>query len=500
MRLRKRLADYDLTTILVPISIIFIFGALFILFPLSSKKVLMNIRFFLGNELGSYYVILALLFFGASMYTAFSNIGKIKLGNIDRPQYSTLKWGTMIFTSTMSADIIFYSLSEWMMYANEPFIKNRAGGIQTWSLTYSLFHWGPLAWGFYIMLAVAFGYMLYVKGNNKQKFSEACRPLLGNKVDGLFGKIIDLIAIFALIAGTATTFSVSMPLLATSVSHIFGVPNSRVLSIIMLILVALIYTLVVSFGMKGISRMATTCIIFFLLLLSYFFFFGGQQRFIIENGISSIGNMIQNFVGMSTWLDPTRKSFFPQDWTIYYWSYWMVWCVATPFFIGSISKGRTLKDMILGAYGFGLSGTYISFVILENYGLSQQIFHKINVLSMVAKGSDYSQAIIKIFNTMPFANLGLLLLTITMTGMYATVFDSITMVISTYSYKKLDVGKEPSRGIRIFWSFIFILFPIALLFSKNSIYSLQSVSIISAFPIGFIMCLILISFFKDVRK
>lgn len=500
MKIKEHAKNYDWLEIILPILITIILSGLIFIYPTSSKNFLTSIRFFLGNDFGGYYVLMALIFFGSSLYTAFSRLGKIKLGNLEKPKYSTFKWGTMIFTSTMSADVIFYSLSEWTMYSNEPFIKNRAGGISEWSLTYSLFHWGPLAWGFYIMLAAAFGYMLYVKKNNKQKFSEACRPLLGSRIDHGWGKVIDLIAIFALIAGTATTFSISMPLLSAAISKILNIPNSRLLAIGMLIFVATAYTIVVSIGMKGISKMATFCIGLFVLLLSYFFFLGGQERFIVENGISSVGNLIQNFVGMSTWLDPTRQNNFPQNWTIYYWSYWMVWCVATPFFIGSISEGRTLKNMILGGYAFGLSGTYVSFIVLENYGLAQQIFHKVNILQFISHGGNYADAIIKVVDTTPFPTIGLLLIVITMTGLYTTVFDSITMVISTYSYKQLAIDQEPSHGIRIFWSFIFILLPMTLLFSKSSVYCLQSVSIISAFPIGIIMLIILISFFKETKK
>ena len=166
------------------------------------------------------------------------------MGDIKKPEHSSFRWGVMIFTSTMAADILFYSLCEWALYANEPYIEEM-GGIQRWASTYPLFHWGPIAWSFYIILAVAFGFMLHVRGRDKQKFSEACRPLLGVKVDGILGKIIDLIAIFALVAGTATTFSLATPLLSEAVSRVTGLPSSVGLTIFMLLLIAGVYTLTV---------------------------------------------------------------------------------------------------------------------------------------------------------------------------------------------------------------------------------------------------------------
>ena len=118
--------------------------------------------------------------------------------------------------------------------------------------------------------------------------------------------------------------------------------------------------------------------------------------------------------------------------------------------IGKISKGRTIKNTILGGYGWGLAGTFTSFIILGNYGLAQQMKHGIDISGMIAKSGDYSAVILKIFDTLPLASLGLLLLVITMIAFYSTTFDALTMVVSSYSYKKLDVDEEPDKKIRVF--------------------------------------------------
>ena len=125
-----------------------------------------------------------------------------------------------MFTSGLAADILFYSLCEWMLYAAEPHIAE-LGSMQDWASTFPLFHWGPIPWCFYLVLAVAFGFMLHVRKRTKQKYSEACRPLLGNRVDGFAGRLIDLFAVFALLAGTATTFSLATPLLSLALSEVF---------------------------------------------------------------------------------------------------------------------------------------------------------------------------------------------------------------------------------------------------------------------------------------
>ena len=489
----------DWFSTIVPLTGIVFLCGLFMIYPEQSVLFLQTVRGFLGNEGGIYYALLGLGIFLCTLYIAFSKYGKIKLGKTDKPQYTSFQWGTMIFTSTMAADILFYSLCEWALYAEEPYIAE-LGGIQKWASTYPLFHWGPIAWSFYIILAVAFGFMLHVRGCEKQKFSEACRPILKDKTDTVWGKVIDLIAIFALLAGTATTFSLATPLLSAAVSRIFGFTGGTTLTIVILILIAVVYTLTVWFGMKGIAKLASGCAYLFFVLLLYVLLTGGETVYILETGFSALGNMAQNFISMATWLDPLRENDFPQNWTVYYWAYWMVWCVATPFFIGIISKGRTIKNTILGGYGWGLAGTFTSFIILGNYGMAQQIKHGINISGAIAETGDYSEAILRIFDTLPLSGLGLLLLTVTMIAFYATTFDSITMVISAYSYKKLPMGAEPDKRIRVFWAIVFILFPIVLIFTENSLYSLQSVSIIAAFPIGLIILLIIISFFKEAKN
>lgn len=489
--------DWKVT--LIPLAGILFLCCLFMIFPEQSKNILGVLRSFLGDDMGFYYILIGLGVFLFSLWIAFSKYGAIRLGKTEQKAYSDFKWGTMIFTSTMAADILYYSLCEWALYAEDPHIE-KMGGMQEWASVYPLFHWGPIPWSFYIILAVAFGFMLHVRGRSRQKFSEACRPVLGDRVDGIWGTIIDLIAVFALLAGTATTFSLATPLLTAGIGRVFGLNATVGLTIIILLLVAAVYTLTVWFGMKGIARLASFSTYLFIALLIFFLAGGSEAKYIIETGISSLGTLAQNFISLSTWMDPLRENSFPQNWTIYYWAYWMVWCVATPFFIGTISKGRTIKNTILGGYAWGLAGTFTSFIVLGNYGLAQEMKHGAGTVKYIAENGDVPAAIIRIFETLPLPAVGILLLVVTMIAFYATTFDTLTMVVSSYSYKKLDVDQEPDKRIRTFWAVLFILFPIALIFSENSMSSLQSVSIIAAFPIGIVIVLIVVGFVKDAGR
>ena len=113
--------------------------------------------------------------------------------------------------------------------------------------------------------------------------------------------------------------------------------------------------------------------------------------------------MVQNFIGLATYTDPVRANHFPQDWTIYYWAYWMVWCVAAPFFIGNISKGRTIKQTILGGYVFGVGSTIVSFIVLGNYSLGLQVAGRVDFIAHFKANGDLYDLILNIIQTMPCA-------------------------------------------------------------------------------------------------
>lgn len=497
--MKDKQIDWMIT--LVPLCSIVVMCICFFLLPERSNSVLSGIRFFLGDTMGLYYLVIGLGMLVVSLYLAFSDYGRIVLGGKDeKPKYSFFSWGSMMFTAGLAADILFYSFSEWIMYAADPHIAEM-GSMQDWASVYPLFHWSMIPWSFYLVLAVAFAFMLHVRKRGRQRYSEACRPVLGRHTDGFAGRLVDLLAVFALLAGTATTFSLATPLMANVINELFHVSlDTTAVTIAILLVTCAVYTYSLLHGMKGVNILAKGCIYLFFALLFYVLAFGGRGRYIVELGFSSLGRLVQNFIELSTYTDPQRTTFFPQNWTIFYWAYWMVWCVATPFFIGSISRGRTVKQTILGGYVFGVGSTVTSFIILGNYSLSLQVSGEADFVSMYLANGNLYGIIISVIRTLPCSGLVLVLLLVTMMTFYATSFDSIAMIASCYSYHSLKADEAPGKPVQFMWCILLILLPIALTFSESSMSNLQSVSIIAAFPIGIVMILIVASFLKDARS
>ena len=498
-KIRKK-GQIDWMITLLPLGLIAALSILFFLLPEQSNTVLAKVRFFLGDTFGVYYLAIGLGVFLLSLYLAFSKYGDIVLGEQDEKPNILFCLGIHdVYVRPCGQTFCFILLLEWVMYAADPQIEKMGGSRSGRACT--AVHWSLIPWGFYLVLAVAFGFMLHVRNRERQKYSEACRPILGKHTDGMLGRIIDLLAVFALIAGTATTFSIATPLMASIINELFHIELSRtVVTIIIILITCVIYTYSLLHGFKGISFLAKACVYLFFGLLLFVLLFGGETKFIIENGFASLGKVVQNFFELSTFTDPERTTSFPQNYTIYYWAYWMVWCVAAPFFIGNISRGRTVRQTILGGYVFGVGSTIVSFIVLGNYSLGKQISGQMDFIAAYEKTGDLYTMIIGVIRSLPCAPFVLALVLITMIAFYATSFDSIALTASCYSYHRLGEDENPNRLIQLMWCILLILLPIALVFSESSMSNLQSVSIIAAFPIGAVIVLIVLSFMKDAKK
>ena len=445
------LRQMDWVTTLIPFVSILILCFLFIVYPAASSSILESIRFFLGDQLGSYYLILGLAAVICSLYMAFSPYGNIRLGNIPKPQYSSFQWGSMMFTAGLAADILFYSLCEWMLYANEPHIAEM-GAIQDWAGTYPLFHWGPIPWSFYIILAVSFGFMIHVRKRSKQKYSEPGRRHLGkaHRPDSRFrlaGRYSHHIC-----PGHSPSLHGLKPCFRHSGDKL---PDHR-------------------HPGRNLCRLHPGCVL-------------------RHAGRGKAGSILRISVFRPAGLlfllrraDPIYcrdRSYLSGEPGTEFHQHGHVDGLFAHHFLPP-----DLDDLLLGL----LDGMVCGYSFLYRNHKQRE--------NHPAQTQDLYQAIIAIFETMPLAKAGLVLLALTMIAFYATSFDALAIVASSYSYKSLDADQEPDKRVKLFWAILLMLLPIALIFSENSMANLQTVSIIAAFPIGFIIFLIVWSFFKDAKQ
>lgn len=471
--------------------------SLFIIITVFNKSfvsIVDSLNYILTNKLGFYYILVGAAFMLILIGLALSKYGKIKIGGpYAEKSYNNFSWAAMIFTSTMAADIIFFSLHEWIYYyadSNSTYLAHQ--GVSQVASTYPLFHWGIIPWSFYLLPAAAYAYIQYNRSRDCYRLSQACYPLIKSSK---ILRIIDILGVVGLIVAVSTTFSLATPLLSSALASLLGMPSSIKLVVGLIILMGVIYCVGTLFCLKGISLIARFSYVVFGTLLGLVLI-SGDTVFIIEHGVASLGNLIQNQLGMSFYFS---ENSFTQDWTIFYWAYWIAWSIATPFFIAKISKGRSIRSMLLGGLGAGLSGTFTSFIILGNAGLAlEQSGHGI-VEEFLSGNLTESQVILKIIDLLPNSTAILIVLVLCMIMLYVSTLDSIIYVISRYSYKNLG-DLDSSKSMKIYWSLLFLLLPIALVYLESTMSTLKTLSIILAFPISIILILVVINFIKELKK
>ena len=332
---------------------------------------------------------LIILFF--VLYIAFGRYGNVTLGKAtDRPEFNNFSWASMLFCAGIGSDILYWGVIEWAFYYQIP--PNGAKAMSDEALTYAtqygMFHWGPIAWAIYVLPALPIGYLVFVKKQPIYKISQACRPVLKGQTDKFLGKLVDILFIFGLLGGAATSLALGVPMISAGIEKLTGIDgeNMVVRSIILLTITVVFAVSSYSGLKKGIQKLSDVNVWLSFLLLG-FVFIVGPTVFIMETTITSFGNMLRDFFHMATWMEPfggikgRKETNFPQDWTIFYWSWWLVYAPFIGLFIARISKGRRLKEVILGTIIYGTLGCLLFFGIFGNYAVYLQITGEFNVIN-----------------------------------------------------------------------------------------------------------------------
>lgn len=456
----------------------------------------------LVTNFGIGYMLLGLGSFLFMLFLAFSDVGKIRLGEPDSvPEFKTISWASMLFCAGIGIGIMYWSMIEWVYYYSSPPFKIEAKTEEAlnWASTYSLFHWGPIAWSIYLVPAVPIAYFYHVRNGRALKLSEAVAPVIGEqRVRGAWGKLIDILFIFGMLGGGATSLGLGAPLLNEGLHELFGVPKNISVKICLLLLCAAIFGASAYAGIKkGIQRLSNINLALALILVLYVLLIG-PTLFIFEVSFQSIGLLISGFFKMATYLEPfggysgSQDSSFPQDWTVFYWAWWLSFAPTIGLFIARISRGRTIGSMIIGTLFFGTVGCALFFMVLGNYAIWLQLSGSVDVVSVLNNQSP-TVAIFAVLGTLPF-EVGVIAIYVILTIIFlSTTFDSISYILA--SVVQTDVEDEPKRWNRLFWAGALSFLPVVLLV-VGGLETLQTASIVGSAPLLIIALLLCISIYK----
>jgi len=326
-------------------------------FPEASSAYLENVYSYIANEFGVLYLLASVGSIGFLAWLAFSKYGEIQLGDREdgRPEFSTISWVGMLFCAGVGAGLLYWCSIEWgYYYESPPFgVAPRSAQAAEWASTYGLFHWGFTAWAFYCLPAVAIAYPYYSKKLDILRFSVSCHWFLKGKEHGVIARTIDFLFMVAMLGGAASGLGFSTPMIAAAIAWLFGIEATNTLEIAVVVLCISLFAVSVWLGLKkGIKRlsdinvMLAFCLLAFILLV-------GPTAFIVKTGLNGLGMMAQNFIRMNFWTDPFSDSGFVENWTVFYWAWWIAFAPYVGLFVTRISKGRTIRQMITGMMFWG---------------------------------------------------------------------------------------------------------------------------------------------------
>ena len=493
----------DWTTFIGVVIVLLLAVIPMMVFPKASETIITDINSAISNSIGSVYLFLGLAIFCFVLYIAFGKYGNVTLGRAsDKPEFNTFTWPAMLFCAGIGSDILYWGVIEWAFYYQVPpnGAKSMSDEALQYATQYGMFHWGPIAWAIYVLPALPIGYLVFVKKQPIYKISQACRPILKGQTDKFVGKLVDILFIFGLLGGAATSLALGVPLISAGIERLTGLNGENmIMRSIILLTITVIFAISSYTGLKkGIQKLSDVNVWLSFILLAFVFIIG-PTVFIMETTVTGLGNMMRDFFHMATWVEPfggighRKETHFPQDWTIFYWSWWLVYAPFIGLFIARISKGRTLKEVVLGTMIYGTLGCALFFGIFGNYAVYLQISGQFNVVDFLNHHSTEA-TIIEVMHHLPFPTITIVLFLISAFLFLATTFDSGSYILAAASQKKV-IG-EPLRANRLFWAFALCLLPFSLMLvsGERALDVLKTASILASVPLIVIFIFMMVSF------
>ncbi|MFP7834777.1 BCCT family transporter [Marisediminicola sp. LYQ134] len=445
------------------------------------------------NSFSWYYVLLAAMFVVFAIWMGASRFGDIKLGNDDdKPEFSLLAWISLLFAAGMGIGLVFYGVSEPLThYASpRPGVTGSDTELAQAAMSQTFLHWGLHAWAIYVVVGLALAYAIHRRGR-PVSIRWALEPLLGKRVRGGWGNAIDVIALVGTVFGVATSLGLGVLQISAGLESASIVESSLTIQIIVIAIITglTIISLVSGIG-RGMKWLSTANLLLAAALL-IFLLFSGPTQFLLREFVQSIGNYLQNFLGLSFTVSAfagTEGEEWQAGWTTFYWGWWMSWAPFVGVFIARVSRGRTVREFVVGVLLVPTLITFLWFAVLGGSALYRELYGAGGLVG--DDGSvDSNSALFALFEGMP----GEIVLTfgaILLIGVFfVTSSDSGSLVMSMIA---TGGSPDPKNRIRVFFAVATSVLAIALLLA-GGLDALQTAAILSALPFSVVMILMCIA-------
>ncbi len=502
----KEKKGFDIPTIVVSMVLLGTMLTVTILKPVEATAFLVDAKNAACDIFGSYFMLMGIICLGACMWFAFSKYGEIRMGK-EKPEYSTFSWGAMTFCAAMGSSVLYWAAVEWAYYIQspplnmEPFSREAIEHL----LPYNMFHWGLVMWAIYAIGTAVLAYRYYVRGKAGLTLQDCCEGVLGDKAYGPLGTVINIIFVLAILGGLTISYGTGIPMLANNLANFTGINEGFLTNVLLTVAITIFFSVSTSRGLQKGMKVISGSTSWLCFIICGLFLFLGHTRFAIENTLQSTGILIDKFPLMLTGLDTVGESGFPQEWTVFFWA-WSI-CLAPWMwvFIAKISRGRTMRALVLMVIAAGTGGSLLFFTTISNYGIKSYLEGTIDIISAMAdKG--VNQIISDLCLSLPLGVGVLIFWFVSGFLLLATTMDSASYTLAASTSKGLLVGEDPKKSLRLLWAVLLSIAPFSLLYAGQFIEGgvplggLQALLILCALPISITLIMTIISGVKWVTQ
>lgn len=475
----------------------FIVGS--ILFPADAKEALIGARGWSIDHFDWFFMISGNIFVLFCLALIVLPLGKIRLGGREaKPEHSTITWFSMLFAAGMGIGLMFWSVAEPVAYYTGWYgtplnAEARTPEGASLAMGATMFHWGLHPWAIYGVVALSLAFFAYNKGL-PLTIRSAFYPLLGEKVWGSIGHVIDILAVIATIFGLATSLGFGAQQASSGLNFLFGIPNTLITQIIVICIVTSVAIFSVARGLEGGVKLLSNINMIIAALLAAFILIVGHTSAILGAIGSFFLGYVENIIPLSNWIGRDDTTFY-HGWTVFYWAWWISWSPFVGMFIARVSRGRTVREFITAVL---LIPTVVSLIWMAIFGGSA-IDQVENGVGALANGiSDASLAMFQMFENMPLTSIISFVGIVLVLVFFVTSSDSGSLVIDGITAG----GKtDAPMAQRVFWAVLEGIIAIALLIGGGSeaLSAIQAAAITIGLPFTLLMLIMCIGLFKGLR-
>ncbi|OSQ39599.1 BCCT family transporter [Thalassospira mesophila] len=475
--------------------LIFLVVLFTIVMPETAKDTFGSVQSWLTGNFGWFYMLSVAIFLIFSLGLAASSYGEIRLGPDDsEPDYSYTSWFAMLFSAGMGIGLMFYGVAEPVLHFDNPPVGE--GGTmdaarEAMSITF--FHWGIHAWAIYAVIGMSLAYFSF-RHNLPLTIRSALYPLIGERIYGPIGHTVDILAVLGTMFGVATSLGLGVLQVNSGLNYLFDIPQSEITQLILIALITGCATLSVVAGLdSGIKRLSELNL-FLALALMLFVLIVGPTVYLMQTFVQNVGLYLSEVVNKTFNLFAYEPNDWIGGWTLFYWAWWIAWSPFVGMFIARVSRGRTIREFVIGVLFVPVGFTFIWLTFFGNAAMWLDMGPAAGAISD-AVGADISTALFKFLENFPFANVSSLLATVLVITFFVTSSDSGSLVIDIIT----SGGQEnPPVWQRIFWAVTEGVVA-AVLLVMGGLNALQTASLTAALPFSVVMLFVCYGLLKGLR-